>query len=46
MVSLMPIDLDSRADADYLHQLARAPDLAPDEVNAMQDKAGTPRLCR
>lgn len=46
MVSLMAIDLDSRAEADYLHQPARAPDLAPDDVNAMHDKAGTPRLCR
>ncbi|MBS3978357.1 MAG: DUF533 domain-containing protein [Rhodobacteraceae bacterium] len=46
MVSLMAIDLDSRAEADYLHQPARALDLSPYEVNAMQDKAGTPRLCR
>lgn len=46
MVSLMAIDLDQRAEADYLHQLASALDLSPDEVNAMHDKAGAPRLYR
>lgn len=46
MVSLMAIDLDQRAEADYLHQLATALDLAPDEVNAMHDKAGAPRHYR
>lgn len=46
MVSLMAIDLDSRAEADYLHQLASALDLSPDEVNAMHDRAGAPRLYR
>lgn len=46
MASLMAIDLDSRAEADYLHQLASALDLAPDEVNAMHDQAGAPRLYR
>jgi hypothetical protein len=46
LASLMAIDLDSRAEADYLHQLATTLDLAPDEVNAMHDKAGAPRLYR
>jgi hypothetical protein len=46
MVSLMAIDLDHRAEADYLHQLAGALDLSPDEVNAMHDQAGAPRLYR
>lgn len=46
MVSLMAIDLDQRAEADYLHQLAGALDLSPDEVNAIHDKAGAQRLYR
>ena len=46
MASLMAIDLDQRAEADYLHQLASALDLSPDDVNAMHDKAGAPRLYR
>lgn len=46
MVSLMAIDLDSRAEADYLHELASALDLSPDDVNAMHDKAGASRLYR
>lgn len=46
MVSLTAIDLDQRAEADYLHRLAGALDLTPDEVNAIHDKAGAPRLYR
>lgn len=46
MASLMAIDLDQRAEADYLHQLASALDLSPDDVNAMHDKAGAQRLYR
>lgn len=46
MASLMAIDVDQRAEADYLHQLASALDLSPDDVNAMHDKAGAPRLYR
>ena len=46
MVSLMAIDLNSRAEADYLHELASALDLSPDMVNAMHDKAGATRLYR
>ena len=46
MASLMAIDLDSRAEADYLHALAGALDLSPDDVNAIHDKAGVQRLYR
>ncbi|WP_333816980.1 DUF533 domain-containing protein [Tabrizicola sp.] len=46
MVSLMAIDLDQKAEAEYLHQLAGALDLSPDQVNAIHDKAGAPRLYR
>lgn len=46
MASLMAIDLDQRAEADYLHKLAGALDLSPEEVNAMHDKAGAQRLYR
>lgn len=46
MVSLMAIDLDQKAEADYLHRLAGALDLAPDQVNAIHDKAGVQRLYR
>ena len=46
MASLMAIDLDSRVEADYLHELAGALDLAPDQVNAIHDKAGVQRLYR
>lgn len=45
-VSLMAIDLDRRAEADYLNQLAGALDLSPDQVNAIHDKAGVQRLYR
>ncbi|MCC6517760.1 MAG: DUF533 domain-containing protein, partial [Tabrizicola sp.] len=46
MVSLMALDLDQKAEADYLHQLAGALDLTPDQVNAIHDKAGVQRLYR
>lgn len=46
MASLMAIDLDQRVEADYLHQLAGALDLGPDQVNAIHDKAGVQRLYR
>lgn len=45
-VSLMAIDLDQKAEAEYLHQLAGALDLEPDQVNAIHDQAGAPRLYR
>jgi uncharacterized membrane protein YebE (DUF533 family) len=46
MVSLMAIDLDQKAEAEYLHKLAGALDLSPDQVNAIHDKAGAQRLYR
>ncbi|RYH96650.1 MAG: DUF533 domain-containing protein, partial [Acetobacteraceae bacterium] len=46
MASLMAIDLDQRAEADYLNELAGALELAPDQVNAIHDKAGVQRLYR
>lgn len=46
LVSLTAINLDQKAEADYMHQLAGALDLSPDQVNAIHDKAGAPRLYR
>jgi uncharacterized membrane protein YebE (DUF533 family) len=46
IVSLMAIDLDHKAEAEYLHALAGELDLSPDQVNAIHDKAGAPRLYR
>jgi uncharacterized membrane protein YebE (DUF533 family) len=46
LVSLMAIDLDRKAEAEYLHKLAGELDLSPDEVNAIHDRAGAPRLYR
>ena len=46
MASLLAIDLDARVEADYLHRLAGALDLSPDQVNAIHDKAGVQRLYR
>lgn len=46
LVSLMAINLDQRAEADYLHRLAGELDLSPDQVNAIHDRAGAPRLYR
>ena len=46
MVSLMAINLDQKAEAEYLHQLAGALDISPDQANAIHDKAGAPRLYR
>lgn len=44
LMSLMAIDLDSRNEAQYLHELAQALGLDPREVNAIHDHAGAPRL--
>lgn len=44
--SLMAIDLDRQEEAQYLHALAQALDLTPEEVNALHDRAGAPRLYR
>ena len=46
MVSLMAIDLDQKAEAEYLNKLAGALDISPDQANAIHDKAGAPRLYR
>jgi uncharacterized membrane protein YebE (DUF533 family) len=46
VVSLMAINLDQKAEAEYLHKLAGALDLSPDQVNAIHDRAGAPRLYR
>ncbi len=45
-VSLMAINLDQKAEAEYLHALAGELDLSPDQVNAIHDKAGAQRLYR
>ena len=44
LASLMAIDLDSNPEAQYLHQLAQALNLAPDAVNAIHDQLEVPRL--
>ncbi len=46
VVSLMAINLDQKAEAEYLHKLAGELDLSPDQVNAIHDKARAPRLYR
>ncbi len=46
VVSLMAINLDQKAEGEYLHQLAGELDLSPDQVNAIHDKARAPRLYR
>ena len=44
LISLMAIDLDARAEAQYLHDLAQALGLDPREVNAIHDHAGAPHI--
>ncbi|MGL4234512.1 DUF533 domain-containing protein [Tabrizicola sp.] len=46
VMSLMAINLDQQAEAQYLHSLAQALDLSPAEVNALHDRARVPRLYR
>jgi uncharacterized membrane protein YebE (DUF533 family) len=46
VVSLMAINLDQKTEAEYLHKLAGELDLSPDQVNAIHDRAGAPRLYR
>ncbi len=43
-MSLLAINLDNKAEAQYLHDLATALELKQDEVNALHDKAGVARL--
>jgi uncharacterized membrane protein YebE (DUF533 family) len=44
LISLMAIDLDSRAEAQYLHDLASALALDQSMVNAIHQDAGLPAL--
>lgn len=46
LVSLNAINLDQQAEAQYLHTLAQGLELTQDEVNALHDRAGAPRLYR
>ena len=42
-MSLMAINLDQKAEAQYLHSLAQALDLSQDQVNALHDRARVQR---
>ena len=44
VISLMAIDLDSKAEAQYLHDLATALGMPQDMVNDLHDQAGAQRL--
>lgn len=44
MASVMAIDLDERAEAEYLHELAQALGLSEQEVNALHDHMQAPRI--
>ncbi len=44
LVSLMAIDLDQQAEAEYLHRLATALELGEDEVNKLHDQLDAPRI--
>lgn len=46
VMSLLAINLDSQTEAQYLHNLATALELNQNEVNALHDKAGVPRIYR
>jgi hypothetical protein len=43
-MSVMGIDLDQRSEAQYLHELANAMDLGRNQVNAIHDRLGVPRI--
>ncbi len=43
-VSLMAIDLDSNAEAQYLDQLARGLGIGPEQCNAIHEQLGAPKL--
>ncbi|MCB1761689.1 MAG: tellurite resistance TerB family protein [Gammaproteobacteria bacterium] len=45
-VSLMAIDLDSNAEAQYLHRLAQRMGLTPETCNALHEQLGAPSLYR
>ncbi len=44
LMSLMGIDLDSPAEAQYLDGLAKAMNITPETANAIHDKLGAPKL--
>ncbi len=44
LMSLMGIDLDSPAEAQYLDALAKGMNITPDVANAIHDKLGAPKL--
>ena len=44
MASLSAINLDQQAEAQYLHSLAQALELTPQEVNALHDRIGAPKF--
>jgi hypothetical protein len=44
LASLMAIDLDKRAEAEFLDAFARALELTRDEVKAIHEKAGAPAI--
>lgn len=46
LASLSAINLDSQEEAQYLHQLAQALELQPNEVNALHDRIGAAHIYR
>ncbi len=44
LVSLMAINLDQQAEAEYLHRLATALEMTEAEVNALHDQVNAPRI--
>jgi uncharacterized membrane protein YebE (DUF533 family) len=44
LVSLMAINLDEQAEAEYLHRLATALELSQDDVNRLHDQLDAPRI--
>jgi len=45
-VSLMAIDLDSNAEAQYLHKLAQGTGISPEVCNLLHERLGAPALYR
>ena len=44
MISLLAIDLDEKAEAQYLHELAQALAIEPREANAIHQRMGEPKI--
>ena len=44
MMSLMGINLDNKTEAQYLHDLATAMQIGPQDVNSVHDSLGMPRI--